>query len=192
MNWFKHIVEEILWRIMFVFLNCLQLNWKLRWRMEEIRDLWTVKEFIKCFHQFISRIFSTNFSQFEQLKPNFFLVQNSFFFLVCKLKQKYRKIFLKNCRIGIRVWWNYLMNLSFINISHFNNFMYNVHIHSSTWGLGNRFKPVVWKSIILNCHLLNCGTENRKSPTVLRDVHFTQGLLSQVGQSQYPGERAIM
>ena len=48
--------------------------------------------------------------------------------------------------------------------------MYNVHIvvHGN---LALRFKPVVWKSIILNCHLLNCGTENRKSPTVLRDVH---------------------
>ena len=68
--------------------------------------------------------------------------------------------------------------------------VYNVHIvvHGD---LALRFKPVVWKSIILNCHLLNCGTENRKSPTVLRDVHFTQGLLSQVGQSQHPGERAI-
>ena len=50
--------------------------------------------------------------------------------------------------------------------------MYNVHIvvHGN---LALRFKPVVWKSIILNCHLLNCGTENRKSPTVLRDVHCT-------------------
>ena len=127
--------------------------------------------FTNLFHEFFPRIF-LSLSSWNQTKT-------AFFFFFCKLKQKYRKIFKKNCRIGIRVWWNYLMNLSFINISHFNNFKYNVHIHSSTWGLGTRFKPVVWKSIILNCHLLNCGTENRKSPTVLRDVHFTQGLLSQ-------------
>ena len=37
-------------------------------------------EFIRCFHQFFSPIFSTDFSQFEQLKKNrkFLLVQNIF------------------------------------------------------------------------------------------------------------------
>ena len=67
---------------------------------------------------------------------------------------------------------NYLMNSVFINFSHFNNFKYVHNVHIVVHGdLALRFKPVVWKSIILNCHLLNCGTENRKSPTVLRDVH---------------------
>ena len=39
----------------------------------------------RCFHQFVSRFFSKNLSQFEQLKkkPNFLLVQNRFFFSVC-------------------------------------------------------------------------------------------------------------
>ena len=38
-------------------------------------------EFIGCFHQFVSRIFSNNCSQFEQLKKktNFLLVQNGSF-----------------------------------------------------------------------------------------------------------------
>ena len=38
-------------------------------------------EFIRCFHHFVSPIFSMNFSQFEQLKKktNSLLVQNSFF-----------------------------------------------------------------------------------------------------------------
>ena len=37
--------------------------------------------FIRCFHQFVSRIFPTNFSQFEQLnkKINFILVKNRIF-----------------------------------------------------------------------------------------------------------------
>ena len=41
----------------------------------------TNKEFIRCFHQFVSRIYSAYFSQLEQLKKktNFLLVQNSFF-----------------------------------------------------------------------------------------------------------------
>jgi hypothetical protein len=52
--------------------------------------LHTNKEFIRCFYQFVSRIYSAYFSQFEQLKKktNFLLVQNSFFFSVCQLKNK--------------------------------------------------------------------------------------------------------
>ena len=47
------------------------------------RELVSNNEFIRCFHQFVSRIFSMNFSQFEQLKKkaNFLLVQKRFFFL---------------------------------------------------------------------------------------------------------------
>ena len=46
-------------------------------------------EFIRCFHQFVFPIFSTNFSQYKQLKkaPNFLAVQNSFYFSVCQLKK---------------------------------------------------------------------------------------------------------
>ena len=43
----------------------------------EIMDILSIPEgnrfinvFIRCFHQFVSRIFSTNFSQFEQFKKN--------------------------------------------------------------------------------------------------------------------------
>ena len=56
----------------------------------------TYNKFIRWFHQFVSRIFSTNFSKFEQLKKetNFLLVQKSFFFSVCQLK--------KNSIINIR------------------------------------------------------------------------------------------
>ena len=50
-------------------------------------------KFIRCFHQFVSRVFSTNFSQFKQLKKetNFLLVQNSFF-SVCQLKKNNQQI----------------------------------------------------------------------------------------------------
>ena len=42
---------------------------------------WFYNEFIRCFHQFVSRIFPRNFSQFKQLKKKtkILLVQNSFF-----------------------------------------------------------------------------------------------------------------
>ena len=58
--------------------------------------------------------FSTNFSQFEQLKKktNFSLVQNSFFFFsVCQLKKKSTQIVVKKFRrFWIQHLWNYLMN----------------------------------------------------------------------------------
>ena len=53
-------------------------------------------EFIRCCHQSVSRFFSTNFSHFEQLKKNFLLVPNSFFFSVCQYLLK------EICRFGIR------------------------------------------------------------------------------------------
>ena len=55
-------------------------------------NLFLNNEFIRCFHQFVSLIFSMNFSQFEQLKKktNFLLVQNSYFsrFASAQLKKK--------------------------------------------------------------------------------------------------------
>ena len=61
-------------------------------------------EFIWCFHQFVSWIFSTNFSQLKQLKKN-----KKYWFktgLFLSWKRKYSL----PCRSGIRNWWNYLMN----------------------------------------------------------------------------------
>ena len=44
------------------------------------------KAFIRCFHQFVSRIYSAYFSQFEQLKKNFFLDQ--LFFLSLSVEKE--------------------------------------------------------------------------------------------------------
>ena len=57
---------------------------------QHCRYVKNINGFIRCFHQFVSLIFSTNFSHFEQLKKitNFLLVQNRFLFSVCLLKKK--------------------------------------------------------------------------------------------------------
>ena len=64
------------------------------------------KAFIRCFHQFVSRIYSAYFSQFEQLKKNFFLDQ--LFFLSLSVEKEIiantREI---NCRFAIPNWWNH-------------------------------------------------------------------------------------
>jgi hypothetical protein len=61
-----------------------------KWGHKFVQTWFTFNEFIRCFHQFVSRIFSTNFSQFVQLKKkrNLLLFQNSFFFSVFQLKKK--------------------------------------------------------------------------------------------------------
>ena len=64
--------------------------------------------FIRCFHRFVSRIYSAYFSQFEQLKKNFFLDQ--LFFLSLSVEKE----IITNIRwFGILNWWNYLMNSLF-------------------------------------------------------------------------------
>ena len=49
---------------------------------EAAQENQTSNEFITCFHQFVSRFFFTNFSQFEQLKKKtyFLLVKHRFHF----------------------------------------------------------------------------------------------------------------
>ena len=56
-----------------------------------------IKGFIRCFHQFVSLIFFTNFSQFEQLKKktNFLLVQNWGVFQFATWKRNHNKYWLK-------------------------------------------------------------------------------------------------
>ena len=129
---------------------------------EQVKKVFCLKKISDfSLHEWIDLVISKKIANCKFLK--FFSITKPFFLTVGQ-----NNFHNKIPRIGIRVWWNYLMNSVFINFSHFNN-MYNVHIvvHGN---LALRFKPVVWKSIILNCHLLNCGTENRKSPTVLRDA----------------------
>jgi hypothetical protein len=63
--------------------------------MEEIAT--SIDEFIRCFHQFVSRTKITNFALFEQLKKktNFLLVQNSFFSQFASRKRNHNKFSLK-------------------------------------------------------------------------------------------------
>jgi hypothetical protein len=67
-------------------------------------------EFIRCFHQFVSQFFFKNFSQFEHVEKNknFLLVKKGDFFS----QSAYWKRNIRKKKIGIRDWWNYLMNPS--------------------------------------------------------------------------------
>ena len=57
----------------------------------------TLNEFIRSFHQFVSLIFSTNISQFEQLKKkgNFILDKTVFFSQFASWKRNHSKYTLK-------------------------------------------------------------------------------------------------
>ena len=73
----------------------------------------TCIEFIICFHQFVSRIFSMNLSQFEQLKKENKLCiigpKRLFFSLFVIWKRKHNKYSLKNpdseFKTGETIWW---------------------------------------------------------------------------------------
>ena len=50
---------------------------------------------MKCFHQFVPLFFSTNFSQFEQLKKQSSYAPKQFFFLSLPVEKEIIQIFVK-------------------------------------------------------------------------------------------------
>ena len=78
---------------------CFQTIFILIFPKVQINLIQIYNKFIRCLHQFISWIFSSNFSQFEQLKKkrNFLFVQNSLLFLSLPVEKETKiHIRLKN------------------------------------------------------------------------------------------------
>ena len=106
----------------------------------------TVNEFIKCFHQFVSRIFSMNLSQFEQFKKKFLIGPKQFFFLSLRVEKEImirhslKKFVESEFEVGETIWWiRYLSIFPILTISG------TVNVHILHVDLALRFKPVVWK-----------------------------------------------
>ena len=72
-----------------------------------MQPYWICNEFSGSFHQFVSRIFSTYFSQFEQLeKKKNFIGSKKFISSVCQLKKKSEQIFQDSeFEIGETIRW---------------------------------------------------------------------------------------
>ena len=87
-----------------------------RWGSHRLRQ--NYNEFISWFHQFVSQIFSTNFSQFEQLKKKtiFYWSKTVFFSQFASWKRNHNKYSLKNGKFRIRGWWNFWWIRTWMNL----------------------------------------------------------------------------
>ena len=92
---------------------------------------YTINEFIRCFHQFVSRIFSTNFSQFEKESKLLIGPKQGFFSQCASWKRKYNKYSLKKIvdsefKIREIIWWIcYFFMVSFGNAFRFSQDDFN-------------------------------------------------------------------
>jgi hypothetical protein len=96
-------------------------------------------EFIRCFHQFVSQIVSTNyFHEFFSIwavekENNFLLVQNSFFFQFASYEYSLKKFVDSDFKIGETIWWMRYLIFFFLILQGWGVKLYLWFCHWENW-----------------------------------------------------------